>query len=236
MNNSKIPQIPETPKFPDISRYMRWVNEMEEKERRMSPAKRKYKWLIVMCVLFLLFVSYFSHGQTYKSFLDIPAIDGEFVTPTRTFITPNGPKANNILLINFTYAEGSSSSFGNTGIIAGKVGTIREITLKFKMDKATPLLYDLYFNHKVIAYLNIYKDQITNGLEKEYLRYKLSNVMISSIQQGVDENQFPIVTMTITYDKILRAVIYLLPTGTLTVSRNCFSFSDLLTCAAGEDF
>ena len=59
MNNTKIPQIPETPKFPDISRYMRWVNEMEEKERRMSPAKRKYKWLIVMCVLFLLFVSSF---------------------------------------------------------------------------------------------------------------------------------------------------------------------------------
>ena len=59
MNNSKIPQIPEAPKFPDISRYMRWVNEMDEKERRMSPEKRLHKWMIVMTVLFLLFVSSF---------------------------------------------------------------------------------------------------------------------------------------------------------------------------------
>ena len=59
MNNQKIPQIPETPSFPDISRYMRWVNEMEEKDRRLSPAKRKSKWVIVITVLFLLFVSSF---------------------------------------------------------------------------------------------------------------------------------------------------------------------------------
>lgn len=59
MNNSKIPQIPEAPDFPDISRYTRWVNEMEEKERLMSPEKRKYKWVIVMSMLFLLFVSSF---------------------------------------------------------------------------------------------------------------------------------------------------------------------------------
>lgn len=56
MNNSKIPQIPEAPKFPDVSRYTRWVNEMDEKERRMSPEKRLYKWLIVLSVLFLLFI------------------------------------------------------------------------------------------------------------------------------------------------------------------------------------
>jgi len=59
MNNSKIPRIPEAPKFPDISRYTRWLNEMEEKERRMSPEKRLYKWVILMAVLFLLFVASF---------------------------------------------------------------------------------------------------------------------------------------------------------------------------------
>ncbi len=59
MNNQKIPQIPETPRFPDISRYMRWVNEMDEKERRMSPEKRLHKWIIVLSILFLLFVSSF---------------------------------------------------------------------------------------------------------------------------------------------------------------------------------
>ena len=56
MNNSKIPEVPKTPDFPNISRYTRWVNQMDEKERRMSPAKRKYKWIIVMTGLFLLFI------------------------------------------------------------------------------------------------------------------------------------------------------------------------------------
>ena len=59
MNNSNIPPTPETPKFPDISRYTRWLNEMEEKERRMSPEKRMHKWVILMSVLFLLFVASF---------------------------------------------------------------------------------------------------------------------------------------------------------------------------------
>ncbi len=59
MNNRKMPQIPETPKFPDISRYTRWLNEMEEKERLMSPEKRLRKWVILMTVLFLLFLSSF---------------------------------------------------------------------------------------------------------------------------------------------------------------------------------
>jgi len=59
MNNRKMPQIPETPKFPDISRYTRWVNEMQEKESLMSPEKRLRKWMIVMTVLFVLFISSF---------------------------------------------------------------------------------------------------------------------------------------------------------------------------------
>jgi|SRR5665647_2807873 len=56
MNNFKLP---ETPHFPDISRYTRWLNEMEEKERLISPEKRLHKWVILMAVLFLLFVASF---------------------------------------------------------------------------------------------------------------------------------------------------------------------------------
>lgn len=59
MNNSKVPKVPETPQFPDISRYTRWVNQMEENERRLSPERRKRKWMIILTVLFLLFVSSF---------------------------------------------------------------------------------------------------------------------------------------------------------------------------------
>lgn len=56
MNNFKLP---ETPHFPNISRYTRWLNEMEEKERMMSPEKRLHKWVILISVLFLLFVASF---------------------------------------------------------------------------------------------------------------------------------------------------------------------------------
>jgi len=59
MNSNKTPEAPQTPDFPDISRYIRWMNHMEEKERRMSPAKRRNKWMIAMTVLFLLFLSSF---------------------------------------------------------------------------------------------------------------------------------------------------------------------------------
>ena len=78
MNNSKIPHIPETPRFPDISRYTRWVNEMEENERLLSPGKRKYKWLIVMTVLFSLFLSSFflfpGPGISHQPVSPLPAI------------------------------------------------------------------------------------------------------------------------------------------------------------------
>ena len=91
MNNSKIPQIPVAPKFPDISRYTRWLNEMEEKERRMSPEKRLHKWVILMSVLFLLFVASFflfpapkiSH-QPVNPMPGISALDGDTLKKERS--------------------------------------------------------------------------------------------------------------------------------------------------------
>ena len=59
MNNNKITQFPKMPDFPNISRYTRWMNQMEEKERRMSPTRRKHKWLVILTGMFLLFLSSF---------------------------------------------------------------------------------------------------------------------------------------------------------------------------------
>jgi len=78
MNNYKIPQAPH---FPDISHYTRWLNEMEEKERQMSPEKRKTKWMIVMSILFLLFVSSFL-------FFPGPRIGHQPVNPMQTAGNP----------------------------------------------------------------------------------------------------------------------------------------------------
>ena len=88
MNNFKLP---ETPHFPNISRYTRWLNEMEEKERLMSPEKRLYKWLILMTVLFLLFVASFflfptpkiSH-QPVNALPEVSALDGDTMKKERS--------------------------------------------------------------------------------------------------------------------------------------------------------
>jgi len=59
MNDIKTPDLPDTPPTSIISRYTRWMNRMEDKERLMSPEKRKHKWLIILTGLFLLFASSF---------------------------------------------------------------------------------------------------------------------------------------------------------------------------------
>ena len=88
MNNFKLP---ETPHFPDISRYTRWLNEMEEKERLMSPEKRLHKWVILMAVLFLLFVASFflfpapkiSH-QPVSALPEVSALNGDTMKKARS--------------------------------------------------------------------------------------------------------------------------------------------------------
>jgi hypothetical protein len=59
MNDINVPDLSDTPRTSTISRYTHWMNMMEDKERLMSPERRKHKWLIILTVLFLLFVSSF---------------------------------------------------------------------------------------------------------------------------------------------------------------------------------
>jgi hypothetical protein len=48
------------PRFKDVSRYTRWINSLDEKDKALSPVKRKNKWLFLMGILFLLFVLSFA--------------------------------------------------------------------------------------------------------------------------------------------------------------------------------
>ncbi|MES2797026.1 MAG: type VI secretion system tube protein Hcp [Bacteroidota bacterium] len=180
-------------------------------------------------ISFLLLASYFSYGQTFKTYLDIPNVDGEYVTPARNAKTLNGPKANNILLNKFSFAEGSTTSYGSNTIFFGRPGTIKQITVKFRIDKATPKIYDLFFNHTIIPYLNIYKDVVASP-QREVERYKLSDVIISSILIESNENQIPTASVTFTYDKILRATIFQTAMGSLDLLTYCYDFSANVTC------
>lgn len=43
-------------KLRDDSRFTRWVQELDEKDRSLSPMVRKSKWLLILAVIFCLFV------------------------------------------------------------------------------------------------------------------------------------------------------------------------------------
>ncbi len=42
-------------KFKDVSHFTRWVNQLDEKDKKLNPLKRKSKWAITITILFLLF-------------------------------------------------------------------------------------------------------------------------------------------------------------------------------------
>ncbi|WP_159523567.1 hypothetical protein [Sunxiuqinia indica] len=43
------------PKFKDISRYTRWVARLDQQDERLSPAKRRRKWLLLFGISLLSF-------------------------------------------------------------------------------------------------------------------------------------------------------------------------------------
>ncbi len=51
--NSKLHRVPP---LKDVSRYTRWVNRMGKQDTDLNLKSRKYKWLLVMAVLLLIFI------------------------------------------------------------------------------------------------------------------------------------------------------------------------------------
>ncbi|WP_319590166.1 hypothetical protein [uncultured Draconibacterium sp.] len=50
MNNKNNIQHPK-----DVSRFTRWVNDLDDKDKKLDPLKRKSKWILITAFLFALF-------------------------------------------------------------------------------------------------------------------------------------------------------------------------------------
>ena len=55
-NQKNDPGRPQAPRFEDVSRITRLVNQLDRRDLALDPVKRKRKWLVVLCTLFILFL------------------------------------------------------------------------------------------------------------------------------------------------------------------------------------
>ncbi len=72
----------------DVSLFTRWVNNMDEKDKSLTPGKRKGKWLVILAVLFIAFsfsIFFFSGSGTAYQKLATPASE-----TTATEYIPSG--------------------------------------------------------------------------------------------------------------------------------------------------
>lgn len=52
-------QKPEIPRFQDVSRFTRIINQLDSRDRKLDPQKRRSKWMLVLFILFLFFLASF---------------------------------------------------------------------------------------------------------------------------------------------------------------------------------
>ncbi|WP_163713474.1 hypothetical protein [Mangrovibacterium lignilyticum] len=55
-NQKNEQRRPQAPRFEDVSRITRLVNQLDRRDLALDPVKRKRKWLVVLCTLFVLFL------------------------------------------------------------------------------------------------------------------------------------------------------------------------------------
>jgi type VI secretion system secreted protein Hcp len=97
-------------------------------------------------------------------------------------LTPLGEA---IQVESFSWGATNPSSFGSAGATTGKV-SLKDLHFTKKLDKASPLLYKGIATgtiHKT-ATLKLYKTSAAGGKPQVYMTYEMSNVLISSLQQG----------------------------------------------------
>ncbi|WP_394993124.1 type VI secretion system tube protein Hcp [Emticicia sp.] len=186
---------------------------------------------------FILIVSFFAlkmpsvQAQRMILFMDVAGIAGENVTNNaRNAVSNSPPSSQTIALLSATFAESANLKIKRSigGIESGNPNNIREMLISFKMDKASPLLFDKMWKQQRISSINVYFDMGTN-VQDEFQRIKLSSVLIKSmtIQSAYDDA--PTINMTITYEQILRGFSGRNQAGTLvSLGTHCYDYKLLV--------
>ena len=79
---------------------------------------------------------------------------------------------------------------------------LSEVFLTKKMDKATPLLFNKLLLGKAFAKVEIKAVKTSKNALEEYLSYVLEDVMIATCQVDVNKDEFPMVNLSLAYNKI----------------------------------
>jgi hypothetical protein len=104
-NPSNKMQKPETPRFQDVSRFTRMVSQLDSRDRSLDPKRRKGKWILILCGLFLLFLASF--------LLPFPDVSHEKIGSGESFLPADSAKVGQSVQATFPGFEMPVDSFEN---------------------------------------------------------------------------------------------------------------------------
>lgn len=139
-------------------------------------------------ILLLFLCQICSAQENTVMFLDIPTVNGEYVIPTRTTVTPIPTKTSNLLIKNYSFDWTKSTrikkSTGNSTLEYGKINEIGEMTLSFQIDKSVMALFDRLVNNTNIPIIDLFIDKPANNNpspQTEIKRIRMEGVTISEL-------------------------------------------------------
>lgn len=203
------------------------------------------KFILIVSLLALKMPS--AQAQSMTLFMDVAGISGENATNNSrnaVFSTsPNSPPSSQtIALLSATFSESANlkikPSTGN--IEVGIRNNIREMLISFRMDKASPFLFEKMWQRQLISSISIYFDKVTGNspvVQDEFYRIKLSNVFIKSMTMQSTDDNAPTINMTITYEQIRMGFAGRNNAGTLvSLGTHCYDYKLLVVPDTCDNF
>ncbi len=141
----------------------------------------------------------FGFGGGSKTFLKLDGIKGE---------SKDHDHKDEIEVSAFQLSSGSGGGQGSTGGGggAGKV-SIQSFSITKKIDKASPLLFKNAATGKHLKLAEVSFTKKSKGKQHDFLVYKLTDVLISSLQDGTSKGGSPVEQVTFAVHKITETFI-----------------------------
>jgi hypothetical protein len=155
----------------------------------------------------LLVIGQFCPAQnTVVMFLDIQGIDGEYIVPTRSTVTPIPLKTNNLLIDTYDFDWVKTTRMPNQingNFVNGGVTEFGEMEVVFKLDKSVIGIFDKLVNNTKTAIVDLFIDKPANSLptdQTELQRIRMEQVTISSL--SMINLEIPQYKMTLKFEKV----------------------------------
>jgi type VI secretion system secreted protein Hcp len=149
-----------------------------------------------------------------KTFLKLDGIKGESIDKVH--------KAE-IDIESFSFSAGGGQHASGGGGGTGKVN-VQTFTITKKLDKSSPLLFQAAATGKHIKLATLSFARKVKGKQQDYLQFKFTNALVSSIQDGTSHGNSPQEQVTFAFQKVnesfLGANHKIIQTVSITISGN----------------